>query len=57
MKCQYRNCELYINIDKKFDELKKYCCLKHQRNEKKYRQRDKNRKNLNGNKVYQKKNN
>ena len=41
MRCQYRNCNEEITINKKFDKLKKYCCSKHQRNEKKYRQREK----------------
>jgi hypothetical protein len=41
MKCSYRNCDKEILILKKFDTLKKYCCSKHQRNEKKYRQREK----------------
>jgi hypothetical protein len=40
MKCQYRNCNEEIKINKQFDKLKKYCCTKHQRNEKKYRQRE-----------------
>ncbi len=40
MKCQYRNCNTNIIINSKFDNLKKYCCKKHQRNEKKYRSRE-----------------
>lgn len=41
MKCNYRNCNKEIVINCDFDKLKKYCSIKHQRNEKKYRSREK----------------
>lgn len=39
--CQYRNCYKGIVTGR---PNKKYCCVKHKRNEAKYRQREKNNK-------------